>query len=113
MINVYAACDISSNFKDCTNVSPLPGAKFTSEQGLVGNLITEILPIILGVGGMLTVIFIIISGIQFITSSGNPEAANAAKGRLIYALIGFAVIVLAFAALQIISAIFLGDTGLV
>lgn len=74
-------------------------------------LISAFLPAILGIAGFLTVIFIVISGIQFILSSGNPEAAAGAKNRLIYALVGFALIVLAFAILQIVNRLFLGPTG--
>lgn len=111
MLDIFAC----SSFRDCIDTIYVKDLNQNqgSQNGLnVGRLISDILPIVFTVAGFITVIFIIISGIQFITSSGNPEAANAAKGRLIYALIGFAVIILAFAALQIISAIFLGDTGL-
>ena len=87
-----------------------PVAGFTPE-GLVGQLVSKILPIILGLGGFATVIIIVISGIQFVTSSGNPEAAAAARGRLIMALVGFALIILAFAITQIIDTIFLGGSG--
>ena len=81
--------------------------KFT-RSGLIGQILSQILPIVLGLAGFITVIMIVISGIQFITSSGNPEAAAAAKNRLVYAIIGFVVIILAFAILQIIDAVFLG-----
>src|SRR3989344_1206281 len=74
-------------------------------------LISAFLPAILGIAGFLTVIFIVISGIQFILSSGNPEAAAGARGRLMFALVGFALIVLAFAILQIVNKLFLGPTG--
>ena len=80
---------------------------------MVAKLISDILPIVLGLGGFLTVIIIVISGIQFITSSGNPEAAAAARSRLIFALVGFAIIILAFAITQIIDKIFLGGSGAV
>lgn len=109
MIDVYAACDINSKFKDCVNFSPLPGAKYTSEANLVGRLISDIIPIILGVAGFVAVIMIVISGIQFITSSGNPEAAGAARNRLVYALIGFVVIIMSFAILQVVNALFLNS----
>ena len=87
--------------------------KFARTKTFVGNLISAFLPAVLGIAGFITVIFIVISGIQFITSSGNPEAAAGAKNRLIYALVGFALIVLAFAITQIIDKIFLGGTGVV
>ena len=76
-----------------------------------GSLITVFLPAIFSIAGFITVIIIVISGIQFITSSGNPEAAAAARGRLIFALVGFALIILAFAITKIIDTIFLGGTG--
>jgi len=81
--------------------------KFT-ETGLVGQIISSFLPIILGIAGFVTVIIIVISGIQFVTSGGNPEAAAAARGRLTFAIIGFVIIILAFAILQIVNRIFLG-----
>ena len=76
-----------------------------------GKIISAILPYIFGIAGFLSVIVIVISGIQFITSSGNPEAAAGARNRLIFALIGLAIIILAFAFLQIIDKLFLGGTG--
>lgn len=80
--------------------------------GLPTKIVSEAYNVILPLAGFLTVIFIVISGIQFVTSSGNPEAAAAAKNRLIFALVGFAIIVLAFAILQIVGQLFLGNTGI-
>lgn len=88
------------------------GTGFTA-QNLIVRFITRTLPIILGLAGFITVIFIVVSGIQFILSSGNPEAAAAARGRLTMAIVGFAVIVLAFALTQIVDKIFLGGSGVV
>lgn len=78
---------------------------------LIGNFVTKILPIAIGIGGFLTVIFIAISGVQFITSSGNPEAANAARSRLTFAIIGFVILALSFVIVKLIDKIFLG-TGI-
>lgn len=112
MIDVFAADPTPTpcpGFKECTEFSPLPNANYTSEVGLLGKLISEILPIVLGFAGFVAVIMIVISGIQFITSSGNPEAAAAARNRLIYAIIGFVVIILSFAILQVVDALFLNS----
>lgn len=107
-----------SGFEKCTNIFA-PGLKsgdpndpsvpnLRAAGGLPGRLIGAFLPAILGLLGFLTVIMIVISGIQFILSSGNPEAAAGARGRLTYAIIGFIIVILAFAILQIINRIFLG-----
>lgn len=102
-----------SGFLSCIgNIRPPDiKVKFWDEQNFIGRIISDFLPAIFGIAGFITVIFIVISGIQFITSSGNPEAAAAARGRLTFALVGFALIILAFAILQIVNKIFLGDTG--
>ena len=111
--NVYAQCE--NGFSGCFDGIEVPKLKseFASGEGFIGTLITAILPIILSIGGFVAVIFIIISGIQFISSGGNPEAAAQARGRLIYAIIGFVIIILSFAILQIVDSIFLGGTGIV
>ena len=98
MTNVLAQIDLPDS----------PATEFGDQAGFIGDLISKFLPAILGIAGFVTVIIIIVSGIQFITSSGNPEAAAAARGRLTFAIIGFIIIVLAFAILQIIDKIFLG-----
>lgn len=95
---------------DCVKNIQSPSTTFTEDQGLVGTVLSRIIPLVIGFGGMLAVVFIVISGIQFVTSGGDPKAAEAARARLIYAVIGFAVLILAYAALQIIDELFL-NTG--
>ena len=41
--------------------------------------------------GAVAVIFIIVAGIQYITSAGNPERAKRAKDTILYAIIGLVV----------------------
>jgi len=82
-------------------------------HGLIGQIISRFLDPILVIAGFVTVIIIIISGIQFVTSGGNPEAAASARGRLTFAIIGFVIIVLAYAILQIVDKVFLGTSGVV
>lgn len=45
---------------------------------------------------VLAVIFIIFSGIQFITSGGDSEKLAEARKRLIYSIIGLVIVLLAF-----------------
>ena len=110
LFDVYAQC---IGFRDCLDKIGNPAAlsgRFT-ESNLFGEFITAILPAIFAIAGFISIIIIIISGIQFITSSGNPEAAAGAKARLTFALIGFAVIVLAFVILQVIDQVILRKSG--
>ena len=108
---IYAQCGVLDFPGGIRVYSPVFQGPLANCRDKPADLITLFLPAILGIAGFITVIIIVISGIQFITSSGNPEAAAGARGRLIFALVGFALIILAFAILQIVNKIFLGDTG--
>ncbi|MCR4324721.1 MAG: pilin [Candidatus Curtissbacteria bacterium] len=97
-------------FSDCLKDIAVDDLKFKKEQDLVPTLVEAALKVVLPIAGMITVLFIIFSGIQFITSGGNPEAVGKARGRLMYAIIGFVIILLAFAILQVVNRLFLGTT---
>lgn len=64
-----------------------------------GGSVTDIITMIQTVGGWLlmaagaiAIVFLIIGGIQYMTSAGNADKAAAAKKTIIYALIGVIVI---------------------
>ncbi|MDP4127591.1 MAG: pilin [Bacillota bacterium] len=67
-----------------------------SDPGIsVGTLLTKVFGwVILLVGGV-AVLFIIYGGLQYVTSGGNKDRAEAAKKTILYATIGLVVIVLA------------------
>ena len=57
----------------------------------------EVLNLAYYIAGALAVVMIIYSGIQFITSSGDPNKATKARQTLLFSLVGLAVIVFAYA----------------
>lgn len=59
--------------------------------------------IVLGIGISLTVIFLILGGIQYITSKGDQKATQEARTSLTNAVIGFIVVVGAFTIKNILS----------
>lgn len=60
-------------------------------------LLVAILNSIIGIVGLVAVIFVIIGGVQYITSSGDAGKALKAKNTILYASIGIAICALAFA----------------
>ena len=60
-----------------------------------GNLdspaVTTVIGIVLGFIGAISLLVIVISGLRYITSSGDPQKASTAKDGIIYALVGIAV----------------------
>ena len=65
----------------------------------------EILTIVLGIFGAIAVLIIVIAGLKFVTSGGNPQSVSKARSTILYAIIGLIVII----ASQAIVAFTLGD----
>jgi len=51
--------------------------------------------LIAAISGFVAVIIIIIAGIQYMTSGGDPQKINKAKDTILFAAIGIIVVVLA------------------
>ena len=60
-----------------------------------GSVLNGVINIITAIAAFVAVVMIIISGLQMITSSGNPEKISNARNVIIYASIGLIVIALA------------------
>ena len=55
--------------------------------------------------GIVAVILIIYSGIKFVLSGGDPKQVEGARKTMTYAIIGFVLILLSFAILNLISTV--------
>jgi len=60
-----------------------------------GSIINRVTRVVAVAAGAIAVIIIIVSGIRFTTSHGDPQSVNAAKNTLLYAIIGLIVIIAA------------------
>lgn len=60
-----------------------------------GNMITSLIQWVIGVAGVVSVIFVVYGGISYSTSSGDPNKIKKAKDMILYALIGLAIVALA------------------
>lgn len=84
-------------------------------KGLTGglnstqNLLQLGIELLVLAGVILSVIVFMISGIQWITSAGNPAKVAAAKKRLFFALLGIIVMSGAFFAVRVIIGLLGGD----
>lgn len=73
-----------------------------------GALILTVIQILLLVVGSLSVLFLIIGGVRYVTAAGNEENAEGAKKTMTHAVIGLIVVVLSFAIITIITNVLLG-----
>lgn len=67
----------------------------TTDLKSVSTLITTITQYAIDLIMIICIIFVIIGGIQYITSGGNQEQAQKAKSTLTYAIIGFILVLAA------------------
>lgn len=81
------------------NRSIFPPARFTT----FGELATDIITILISVAAAISIIFIMIAGIKFVTSSGDEKKLASASSTLTYAIIGLVVTILAFMIVRILQ----------
>jgi len=68
-------------------------AKQDDAQDIIKNVINTILVVL----GMIAVIMIIIGGIRYTTSNGDPGSIKSAKDTILYAVVGLVIAILSFA----------------
>lgn len=83
--SVKAACGCKGSNKNQTEISTV-----------VGNIIRTII----GILGIVAVVIIVIGGINYMTSAGDPSKVKKAKDTILYAIIGLVVCALAFGITQ-------------
>lgn len=66
------------------------------------SLINNVINALLFVVGIAAVIIMVVSGLRFVTSEGDAQAANKARNTVIYAAIGLVVSVLSYAIINFI-----------
>ena len=79
----------------------------TEAQTNLDDSITNILNWILGLIGVVCVIVMIIGGVQYMTSTGDPGKVKKAKDTIMYAIIGLIVVILAAAIVNFVVAQFI------
>jgi phosphate starvation-inducible membrane PsiE len=69
---------------------------FKFENASINEIISQLLPYIYVVAGLLLLLILISGGITLMTSGGNPEKSKAGYGRITGALIGFLIIFVSY-----------------
>jgi len=90
----------SFNIAECFHPARILG--YETSAGF-GYLAGDILMIITGIAGSLALMFIVIAGIKFVTSGGDPKATEQAKHTLTWAVLGLAALVGSWFILRLIE----------
>jgi len=78
----------------------------------VGSIGTVVLGIIFTLGAIFTLIFVVLGGIKFITSGGDPAKIASARSTIIYAIVGMVLLILSFVIMYLIQALFINNPNL-
>lgn len=88
--------------------SPIPIRVVAPLQGVnpsttIGTLLSNILTIVFVLAAIVVLFMLIIGAFQWITSGGDKEGIDNARKRITNALIGFAILALAFLIVQVVG----------
>lgn len=72
----------------------------------LGDLIGQVFVIVLVLGGILFFIYLLIGGLQWVTSGGDKASLESARGKITAALTGLIIILATFALTKVIEAAF-------
>jgi hypothetical protein len=75
-------------------------------SGKLGNLISNAITVILAIAGLLTFLYLVWGGIQWITSGGDKAQYEEARNKITAALVGLAIVAAAWAVMQLIAQFF-------
>ena len=113
LLNCFApayATDICSN-KDAVATEVWEAAGCNKNKNALPTIITIILNSIIAVSGLVAVVFVVIGGINYITSTGDASKLEKAKKTILYATIGLVICALSFAIVNWTISIFENSVG--
>lgn len=88
-----------------------PALAASGDVAKIEGFITNLIQILASLAALISVVFIIIGGIGYITSAGNPETLEKSKKTILFAAIGLVIVLAAFILTSIISDLATGAFG--
>lgn len=77
----------------------------------LGDIFGRVVSVLIGIAGAIGIILIVIGGIRYILSSGDPKAMQSARNALTFAIIGLIIILLALAIVLLIGNVLGANNG--
>jgi hypothetical protein len=93
-------------FKDILIPIKEPGIIDINKQDLtLGEIVSRLLPYLFAGAGLLLLLYLLLGGLQLMTSGGDPKKTQEAKGKITNALVGFIIVFIAYWLVQIVGKI--------
>ncbi len=103
MLTLYQfLADASGEVNSGINAACGSSCNNTSLGTILGNITSALIFIV----GAISVIMVVVGGLRYVLSSGDPKAAEGAKNTILYAIVGVAVAMLAYAIVTFATARF-------
>lgn len=94
---LYRDTDTNLCVKQASTADGVAGSRSINE------LVIRIINVLLGIAAIVAVLYIVIGGFRYMTSAGNEEQAKGGRKTVINALVGLAIIILAYALVSIVN----------
>lgn len=92
------------------NLENIQSGAFPTAQKLsdtnVGGIIGTILPYIFAAASIGLLVYLVLGGLQLMTSKGDPKAAQGAQAKITNAVIGFIIVIFAYVIVRIFGQVF-------
>ncbi len=96
------AIDIVPNCRDNLSSAQCKTLKEDDLDNSSNNMIWRVIQVVMGVLAGVAVVMIVIGGIKYTTSAGDPSGVSNAKNTIMYAVVGLVVALLATGAVQLV-----------
>ncbi|MDB4939779.1 MAG: hypothetical protein JWO40_204 [Candidatus Doudnabacteria bacterium] len=84
---------------DCRQLN---GINCTNNVDITG-IILVVLRYVIGLAGLIALVFLVFGGFRYITSAGNEETAGKGRKTILNALIGLAIVILSYVIISVVS----------
>ena len=111
LLTIFSLVLVKTVFAYGESVNLFPEIEEDSAMNFeLGNLISAAIQAAIVIAGLLTFAFLVWGGIEWLTSGGDKEKYEAARGRITAAVIGLVIVVAAWAIMNVIGSFLnLGD----
>ena len=91
---------------DIDSLIKISTPNFSGSSTDVSFLITTLIPYVYSAAGFALIIYFLMGAFSILTSGGNPQAVQAGKNKITYALVGFLVVFFSFWIVQLVGLFF-------
>jgi len=77
-------------------ITPVPTSPGSDSKMVFSNIVAYVMTWVLGIVAIIAFVYLIISGVNYITAGGDAEKATKARTGILNAIIGIVVVVLAY-----------------